>query len=214
MDDRSDSALLDAWQSGAAGAFEALVHRYQAALLRHARALLGAGRSAEDVVQETFLRLAQTPPLLEAEESAAGGAPLASWLHRVTRNLCMDTTRTEARRRRREEAAAAHEAIQGGLTQVEADDTRAAVERSLARLPDDQREVLVLRLLGERSYKEIAAITGKKIGTIGWLVSVGLKALACELAPLAPLASLGSAATAAITPRTSDAQASGLQGGL
>lgn len=204
MDDRSDSALLGAWQSGAAGAFEALVRRYQAPLLRHARALLGSGRSAEDVVQETFLRLAEKPPVLEAD---AEGAPLASWLHRVTRNLSMDTTRTEARRRRREEAAAAHEATGGGLGRVEADDTRAAVERGLSRLPDDQREVLVLRLLGERSYKEIAAITGKKVGTIGWLVSAGLKALASELAPLAPAADHETSTT----PR---AQAGGLQGGL
>ena len=207
MDDRSDSALLRAWRGGAAGAFEALVGRYQTALLRHARALLGPGRSAEDVVQETFLRLAEKPPVLEESSS---GAPLASWLHRVTRNLCMDTTRTEARRKLREERAAAHEAIQGGLSEVEAADTRAAVERSLSKLPDDQREVLVLRLLGERSYQEIAAITGKKVGTIGWLLSVGLKALASELAPLASLESLGDGASAS-TPRT---QASGLQGGL
>ena len=202
MDDRSDNVLLRAWQAGEPGAFEVLVTRHQAALLRHARAFLGAGRSAEDVVQEAFLRLAEKPPQLPEEESE--GAPLASWLHRVTRNLCMDTTRTEARRRRREEKAASQEATSGGLTEVEADDTRAAVERSLAKLPDDQREVLVLRLLGERSYKEIAAITGKKIGTIGWLVSVGLKALSKELAPLAGTTS----------PNTTDTQAQSLQGGL
>ncbi len=47
--------------------------------------------------------------------------------------------------------------------------------------------MLVLRLFGERSYKEIAGITGKKIGTVGWLISVGLKALATELAPLVAL---------------------------
>ena len=63
----------------------------------------------------------------------------------------------------------------------------------------------MLRLLGERSYKEIAAITGKKVGTIGWLVSVGLKALAAELAPL-----VGGDAS----PSTPDAQARSLQGGL
>ena len=41
--------------------------------------------------------------------------------------------------------------------------------RALAPLAPEQREVLVLRLLGERCYKEIAEITGKKIGTVGWL---------------------------------------------
>lgn len=197
MDDRSDSALLGDWRRGRAGAFEALVRRYQAPLLRHARALVGPA-AAEDVVQEALLRLAQEPPRIE---EGTEGSPLASWLHRVTRNLCMDTTRSEARRKRREERAAADEATGGGIAGVEAADTRAAVERGLARLPEDQREVLVLRLLGERSYREIAEITGKKVGTVGWLVSVGMKALASELAPLVDAA----------TPR---AQAEGLQGGL
>ncbi len=42
----------------------------------------------------------------------------------------------------------------------------------------------MLRLVGERSYKEIAEITGKNIGTVGWLISVGLKALGEGLEPL------------------------------
>ncbi len=42
----------------------------------------------------------------------------------------------------------------------------------------------MLRLLSERSYREIAEITGKKVGTVGWLVSEGLKALAAQLEPL------------------------------
>jgi RNA polymerase sigma factor (sigma-70 family) len=95
----------------------------------------------------------------------------------------MDTIRSETRRRSREELAAAPE-LQAASATVEQRDTRAKVERELARLPDDQREVLVLRLMGERSYKEIAEITGKKIGTVGWLVSEGLKRLSKELAPL------------------------------
>ncbi len=100
----------------------------------------------------------------------------------------MDLMRSETRRKRREEDVAAHESAvrpaDGGLSALEAKDTRAAVESSLGALPQDQREVLVLRLLGEKSYREIAEITGKKIGTVGWLISVGLKGLASELAPL------------------------------
>lgn len=187
MDQRSDGTLLDAWIGGDSGAFEALVHRHEGPLLRHARAVLGDWRGGEDVVQEALLRLARKPPELPADtrgDSEAERAVLASWLHRVTRNLCMDAMRSEQRRKRREEAVATKEATSGGLCEVEAQDTRDAVERSLSKLPADQREVLVLRLLGERSYREIADITGRKVGTIGWLISVGLKALAQELAPL------------------------------
>jgi len=189
----SDGALLQAWRSGDQAAFGHLVARHEAALLRHARALLGRDGAVEDAVQEAFLKLARTPP--ELTEGAADGsepdgrehALLAAWLHRVTRNLCMDALRTDTRRRAREERVAPPEALPPDPA-VDAADTRAAVERSLERLPADQREVLVLRLLAERSYREIATITGRKIGTVGWLVSTGLKALARELAPLLGMA--------------------------
>lgn len=186
-DDPSEAALLDRYRAGHADAFEALVRRHQGALLRHAESLLGPRRAAEDVVQDCFLKLARRPPVLPDEvrgDARAERAVLTSWLHEVTRNLAMDLLRSETRRKRREQDVAPGEAAGGGHERVEANDTRAAVGRSLERLPRDQREVLVLRLLGEKSYREIAEITGRKVGTVGWLVSVGLKALAAELAPL------------------------------
>lgn len=193
MDQLSDGQLLAAWIGndsgrGDASAFEALVARHERALLRHARALLGDWRAGEDVVQECFLRFAQRPPTLSADvqgDARAESAVLASWLHQVLRNLCMDTKRSEKRRRRREQEAAAGEATSGGMESIDAADTKAAVERGLLRLPEEQREVLVLRLFDEKSYAEIAAITGRKVGTVGWLISIGMKALAAELAPLA-----------------------------
>lgn len=183
----SDGALLRAYRAGDANAFTALVNEHQAALLRHARALLGAGSAYEDVVQDVFLKLAQSPPEIPSE---VDGDPrlervhLLSWLHKVTRNGCMDTLRADKRRRRREQDVAADEAHEGGIGSIEERDTRAAVEREIEKLPVEQREVIVLRLLGDRSYKEIAEITGKPIGTVGWLLSLGLKALGAGLSPL------------------------------
>ena len=193
MQGPTDGQLLQAFRAGDTGAFDALVRRHEAMLLRHARSLVGDGRTEEDVVQEVFLRLVQSPPVLPKEavgDARLERAHLASWLHRVTRNCCMDVMRSETRRKKREETVAAVDRSEGGLHSVEGDDTRVAVEQGLTRLPVDQREVLVLRLLGERSYKEIAEITGKKIGTVGWLISVGLKALAEELEPLLQSASI------------------------
>jgi RNA polymerase sigma-70 factor (ECF subfamily) len=170
-----------------ASAFTELVRRHESCLLQHARALLGAGSTYEDAVQEAFLKLAQTPPVIppEAEgDERMERAHLLSWLHKVTRNCCMDVMRSETRRRRREHEAAAVEGTDGELSSVEEHDTRAVVKREIEKLPSDQREVLVLRLIGDRSYKEIAEITGRKIGTVGWLVSIGLKALGERLEPL------------------------------
>ena len=194
MEDPSTAALLDRFGSGETAAFAELVHRYEAPLLRHARALLGPGGPYEDAVQDAFMKLAQAPPELPSEvrgDPAREHGHLAAWLHRVTRNHCMDTMRSETRRKAREQERSADEATTGGLATVEESDTRAAVERKLGELPEDQREVLVLRLLGDKSYREIAEITGRKVGTVGWLISMGLKALSRELAPL--LGSTGAA---------------------
>ena len=212
MDQPSDGRLLAEWSRGISGAFEALVARHERALLRHSRALLGDWRSGEDVVQEVFLRLAQRPPTLDAEvigDPRRESAALASWLHQVLRNLCMDTKRSEMRRRRREEEASTREATAGGAETVEEADTKAAVERGLLKLPVDQREVLVLRLFDDKSYAEIAAITGRKVGTVGWLISVGMRALAAELAPLA---SGGTVREVRVMPAATTAQS--LQGGV
>ena len=178
----TDAALLHQWRSGDASGFERLVARYEGPLLRHARTLLRQG-GAEDVVQEAFLRLAKAPPDLDEGERALGVRGLGAWLHRVTRNLCLDVMRSDQRRRERE-ADRSHTAEAVEDRGVERHDTRAAVERSISALPDDQREVLALRLFEERSYAEIADITGRKVGTVGWLISVGMKALARDLSPL------------------------------
>jgi RNA polymerase sigma-70 factor (ECF subfamily) len=196
MDDQSDEHLLACFRGGDARAFEELVRRHQTPLLRHVRAILGSRAQAEDVVQETLMKLVASPPTVDGAraprgdgaapraEGAANGLTLGAWLHTVARNACLDELRSSARRASRESARALMDRRGVETDDVEHSDVRAAVERGIARLPDDQREVLVLRLLGERSYREIAAITGRKIGTVGWLVSEGLARLADELGPL------------------------------
>ena len=164
MDQPSDGALLLALRRGERSAIAALVERHQGVLLGHARALVGPGGPFEDAVQEAFLALLSQPPELPAHvagDAEAERAHLRSWLHKVTRNCCMDTIRSETRRREREERAATPEVFSSAV--VEERDTRAAVERELAKLPEDQREVLVLRLLGERSYREIAERSHRQV---------------------------------------------------
>jgi RNA polymerase sigma-70 factor (ECF subfamily) len=190
MNEIPDGQLLRRHRKGDAGAFAELVKRHEGCLLQHARAVLGAGGPYEDAVQDALLKLAQQPPDIPPEatgDDRLERAHLLAWLHKVTRNNCMDVMRSEARRNRRERETARHEGTDGEMARVEEGDTRAIVKREIEKLPPDQREVLVLRLLGDRSYKEIADITGKKIGTVGWLVSIGLQALGDRLEPLLAL---------------------------
>lgn len=181
-DSATDARLLREFRAGDPGAFSSLVARHQGALLRHARLLTRDRGAAEDAVQEAFLTLARTPP--ELDPSSAG---LGAWLHTVTRNHCLDVMRAETRRRDREDVARSErpsESFDPNLRAIDEGDTKGAIERSLVSLPDDQREVITLRLLQDKSYAEIAEITGRKIGTVGWLISVGMKALARELSGL------------------------------
>lgn len=184
MQDLSDFELLAAFRSGQASAFDQLVDRHQASCLRHAAFLLGGRAEVEDTVQEVFMKLVQRPPDLPKGLDPEGQAKaLAAWLHKVTRNACMDTLRSEGRRVCREQTAASPEGVQGGQEAIEAEDTRAAVKRSLGKLPPEQREVLLLRLFGNHSYSDIAKATGKKVGTVGWLISTGLRSLSTDLEP-------------------------------
>ena len=198
----SDSALLDAWRAGDTGAFTALVRRYEAALLRHAKALLGESGAHEDVVQESFMKLASRGvevPAAVAGDPEAGQRVIGAWLHKVVRNGCMDVLKAESRRKTRERAAAAPEAAPSTTPEVEVEDTRGFVRAAIAALPSDQREVLALRLFEEKSYREIAEVTGKKVGTIGWLISEGLQALSGRLAPV-----LSEASPATVNIRTAN----------
>lgn len=182
----TDSQLLTDWNNGDPGAFSALVRRFQDPLLRHARGLVGWGGPYEDVVQEVFLKLAREPldPSIFRGDEHERGKQLAAWLHTATRNACMNIIRSENSRKSRERAVAPREAITGGQARVDAADTRDRVEEAIGRLPVDQREVLILRLLAGRSYREIAEVTGRKVGTVGWLISQGLKSLEGMLSPL------------------------------
>jgi RNA polymerase sigma-70 factor, ECF subfamily len=190
MEETNDQQLLAAFLAGDVAAFGQLVDRHQVSCLKLAAFLLGGRAEVEDTVQEVFLKLMQKPPTLpEGLDPEASFAILSAWLHRVTRNACMDVLRSESRRNRREKEVASAEATPGGQNAIDAEDTRSAVERSLQRLPEDQREVLFLRLLADRSYREIAEITGKKAGTVGWLISTGLRTLSEDLEPLLGIAS-------------------------
>ena len=95
----------------------------------------------------------------------------------------MDWLRRERRRRQREQISAVPEATSGGLEVVEARDENEHVEKLLFQLPDDQREVLVLRICAGKSYRDIAELTGRKVGTVGWLISAGLKRLSDLMGP-------------------------------
>jgi RNA polymerase sigma-70 factor (ECF subfamily) len=151
----------------------AALERHEASLVRYAAQRLGGDlERARDIVQEAFLRLCN-------ERGEDVEAHVAEWLHRVVRNLAIDTRRKESRMkelsledyaRRAERTALPDEALQHG-------DAVAHVLERLERLPGKQREALRLKFQSGLSYKEIAAVMDETVGNVGWLIHVGLKGL-------------------------------------
>ncbi|TAH35071.1 MAG: RNA polymerase sigma factor [Planctomycetota bacterium] len=179
--DPGDGDLLDRFRSGEVAAFDLLVDRYQAPLLRYAHATLHDPAAAEDVVQETFVRLIRHAP-----DPGSNGA-VGAWLFRVCRNLAYDTMKTETRERKRREAAGAADTASSAAP-PENNELGALVSRELERLPAKQREVVRMKVVQGLSYQEIAGATGLRPGYIGWLVHTGLNTLTDRLRAAGALA--------------------------
>jgi RNA polymerase sigma-70 factor (ECF subfamily) len=138
--------------------------------------LLGDHGEAEDVVQETFLRLDGQPVLDRPDEE------VAAWLRRV----CLNTAYNRLRGQRRA-AARLDRAGRAGRADDEADpdatpllavlraEQQRAVRQALASLPERQRACLLLRHAGF-SYSEIAATLDLAVGSVGVLLARGERA--------------------------------------
>lgn len=161
--------------------FEAVVEAYGRRLAGFAVRLVGDADAAQDLVQDAFIRLAA------GWRGAFEPSPqMDSWLHVTVRNLAVDHLRREARRaeahRRESLSAAAAEGPspgQGGGGDVPDEAVRAA--EALARLDAREREIVVLRVYEEKSYKEISEMTGLPVGTVGSILHDAMQKLARAL---------------------------------
>ena len=152
---------------------------HEGPLLRYAVSLTGDLEAARDAVQDTFLRL------FEQEPGAVDGR-LAPWLFTVCRNRVLDRFRKEHR------MSPLDDEQSGNLpapeptpaASAEQSDHAAAVQRLLAGLPANQREVVRLKFQNQLSYEEIAAVTRLSVSNVGFLLHTALKTLRQRMAAL------------------------------
>jgi RNA polymerase sigma-70 factor (ECF subfamily) len=176
--DASDSELLKRHLEGDGAAFGEIVDRYAEPLVRLASRLSGDTALAQDLVQETFLRLVRIAPTLVAHRS------IGAWLIEVCGNLSRDALKTGARRRGREQDDASAEPAapsRNGHADPAAEESRAALEAALGDLPIRQRQAVVLRIWDALSYRDIAAALQVSEGEVGYLLHHGLNRLARSL---------------------------------
>ncbi|MFN0057505.1 MAG: RNA polymerase sigma factor [Planctomycetota bacterium] len=161
--------------------------RYQDSLLRFAAKLLGDPDAAQDIVQEAFLRVAKHPARLLEVESCH------NWLLRVVRNIGVDHLRRRQRdqRYRQAQVAGAIETHVAGTTDAkesstERDEVRAQIYDALGQLKAHQRELFLLKVQEEKSYREIAEITGMSVTNVGYQLHQVMRKLSTRLAGLNP----------------------------
>ena len=152
----TDPQLIRAAAAGDLAAFEQIVRLHQQHVWRFLRRLLGDDSAAEDVAQETFLRLYRRLPSFTFQSS------FSTWLLQVARNAGIDELRARQRRARLPVAlirAAASPVGDPGQARVE-------IDAALATLPVDLRETLLLvEVLGLR-YSDAATVLDVPVGTV------------------------------------------------
>ena len=157
-------------QHGDVDAFGLLVTAYEKNVFNVALQMLGNREDAQDIAQEAFLKA------YNSLSSFRGDSKFSSWLYRIVSNLCLDFKRRQSRR---PSSSLTVEDDDGENVQLDIADesqspetllerklTREAVRRGLAELPEEQRQILLLREIQGLSYEEIGEAMGLEAGTV------------------------------------------------
>ena len=166
----TDRELVARAGAGDQEAFEQLVRDNQNRVYSLAVRLVGDREEAADLAQEAFLKAWQGLSSFQGESS------FSTWIYRLTTNVCIDYLRRKKRRQEVEPAvslddedsgwAEPADAGQDPQRKLEEAERSRALSRGLERLPEHQRQVLVMRELSGLSYQEIGAATGLDLGTV------------------------------------------------
>jgi len=166
----NETLLLDRVQAGQSSALEELYDAYSKPLYQYALSLLWSKQDAEDAVQNVFVKLVG---MIRGGRSRI--EDLKNYLYRAARNEAL-TIRTRRQMGRDVEKARTEGAVMEAAP--EADPLAAAqVEEALARLPVEQREVIVLKLYHEFTFAEIAELAGEKLNTVASRYKYGIAKL-------------------------------------
>ncbi len=174
-----ESELIRRTTAGQNNAARELVDRHLGALTRFAYRMLGDTAEAEDVAQETFLRLWRELPSWEPR------AKLTTWLHRVAHNLCIDRLRALRRLRPGDEADRPDPAA-GVATMLEEHQRAHAVGKALDALPDRQRAAITLVYHQGLSNREAAVVMEIEVDALESLLSRGRQNLRRHVKQYAP----------------------------
>lgn len=171
-DQETDEALMARFQGGDRNAFARLMRRHLGGVYNFVARHTNPGAGAEDLTQEVFLRVVERASAFKHE------AKFTTWLYAIARNLCIDALRRASHRQHpsldEPNAQGVALADQLGDSHPDAGGERAAgsremgerIKQALQRLPDEQREVFLLREVANLPFQEIAEVTGVPENTV------------------------------------------------
>jgi RNA polymerase sigma-70 factor (ECF subfamily) len=165
-------------------AFERAYDAHARGVFCTALQVLGNPTQAEDVLQDVFLALWHEPARFDP-----GRGPIGSYLRMVARSRALDIWReAQVATRAHERMRTLAEADEGPLEQrpvaaVEQHVSEAVVRRALMRLPDLQREAIVLAYWGGLTAEQIASSSGTPLGTVKSRIRLGVLKLRDQCAP-------------------------------
>lgn len=181
-----DQQLITRSQQGDMAAFAELVNQYKQKVFTYAYRMVGNTQDAEDVAQETFLRVYRHLASYDPHRR------FATWMYAIANNLCIDVLR-----RRRptlsldqpvndEGDLFLEPAATEGNPEQEAEqlELHQAVEAAIASLPESYRSVIILRHVQNLSYDEISRILDLPLNTVKTRIFRAREALAKRLKDL------------------------------
>lgn len=188
----SDEELLERYRSGESRAFEQLIRRHQAGVYNFILRSVKIPATAQELLQDTWIRV------LSGLKDFQRSSKFSTWLYTVARNLCIDQARKAVLRRHpsldqntrnasnSEDGPTLGEtlAARGPLADRDAINQQLQVRltEAIESLPDDQREVFLLREHAGLAFKEIAEIVAAPENTVKSRMRYALERLQAALA--------------------------------
>ena len=172
----SDEELMLECRKGDMSAFELLVRRYQDALVNYIHYTINDYHRAEDLAQETFLRVFKSASRYEPKAS------FKSWLYTIATNLSRNEIRNRARRKTYflEDMVDENEDVYDSEFMIdtrfqpdilyEKKERQQLIKKTLKQLPENQRLALTLVTYQELSYEEISEILNCSVGAVKSLI--------------------------------------------
>ncbi|MEO0991606.1 MAG: sigma-70 family RNA polymerase sigma factor [Pseudomonadota bacterium] len=175
-----EAVLLAKYGAGDPGAAAELARLLAPRLLGFATRQLGDKAEAEDIVQETMLRLWKI-----AATWQPGGAKVSTWAFRVAANLCTDRRRRTGRQKATDPSDfdQLEDSTPGQEAKIARQQRAAALEAALLELPERQRQAVILRHIEGLPNPEIAAVMEIGVEAVESLTARGKRSLSARLLP-------------------------------